>query len=70
MDVYDSIQSEIVSIMRFDENSDLCTTYLGKVDKSKNDKIKAKESPYFRTGVYYGKTAGWNRMPNIIRYVS
>ena len=30
--------------MRFDEKSDLSTTYLGKADKSKNNKIKAEES--------------------------
>ena len=28
LDVYDGIQSEILSTMRFDENSDLSTTYL------------------------------------------
>ena len=38
------VQSEILSTTRFDENSDLSTTYLGKVDKSKNNKIKAEES--------------------------
>ena len=36
--------SEILSTTRFDENSDLSTTYLGKADKSKNNKIKAEES--------------------------
>ena len=30
--------------MRFDENTNLSTTYLGKADKSKNIKIKAEES--------------------------
>ena len=30
--------------IRFDENTDLSTTYLGKADKSKNDKIKVEES--------------------------
>ena len=38
------IQSEILSTTRFDENSDLSTTYLGKADRSKNYKIKAEES--------------------------
>ena len=42
--VYEGIQSEILSTTQFDENSDLSTTYLGKVDESKNDKIKAEES--------------------------
>ena len=33
MDIYKGIHSEIVSSNRFDENSDLNTTYLGRVDK-------------------------------------
>ena len=34
LDVYKCIQSEILSTTRFDENSDLSTTYLGKADRS------------------------------------
>ena len=44
LDVYEGIQSEILNTTRFDENSDLSTTYLGKMDRSKNDKLKAEES--------------------------
>ena len=44
LDVYKGMQSEIVNIVRFDENSDLSTTYLGKEDRFKNSKIKAWES--------------------------
>ena len=44
LDVYKGIQSEILSTTRFDENSDLSTTYLGKEDKSNNNKIKAEVS--------------------------
>ena len=44
LDVYKGIQLEILITTRLDENSDLSTTYLGKVDKSKNSKIKAEES--------------------------
>ena len=44
LDVYEGMQSEILSTASFHENSDLSTTYLGKVDRSKNDKIKAEES--------------------------
>ena len=33
MDVYEGIHSEIVSSNRFEKNSDLSTTYLGRVDK-------------------------------------
>ena len=42
MDVYEGIHSEIVSSNRFDENSDLRTTYLGRVDK-KDQQMKAEE---------------------------
>ena len=31
LDVYESIQSEVVNTTRFDENSDLSTTYLGQI---------------------------------------
>ena len=41
--VYEGIQSEIVNTTRFDENSDLSTTYLGKSDRSKIDKLKVEE---------------------------
>ena len=44
LDIYEGIQSEIVNTTRFDGNSDLSTTYLGKSDRSKNDKLKAEES--------------------------
>ena len=44
LDVYEGIQSEILNNTRFDENSDLRTTYLGRVDIIKNSKIKAEES--------------------------
>ena len=33
MDMYEGIQSEIVNTNRFDENSNLSTTYLGRIDK-------------------------------------
>ena len=39
LDVYKGIQSEILSTTRFDETSDLSTTYLGKSDSSKDEKI-------------------------------
>ena len=41
LDVYEGIQSEIFSTTRFDENSDLSTTYLGRVDLIRNSKMKA-----------------------------
>ena len=39
LDIYQEIQSEILSNTRFDENSDLSTTYLGRVDMIKDNKI-------------------------------
>ena len=44
MDIYEGIHSEIVSSNRFDENSVLSTTYLGRVDKELQHKLKAEES--------------------------
>ena len=44
LDIYDGIQSEILSTSRFDENSDLSTTYLGREDTTRTNKIKVKET--------------------------
>ena len=53
LDVYEGKQSEIVNTTRFDENSDLSTTYLGTSDRSKNDKLKQKSpSPSQNKGTY------------------
>ena len=43
LDMYAEIHSEILSTTRFDENSDLSTTYLGRVDTTTVSKIKAEE---------------------------
>ena len=45
LDVYEGIQSDIVSSNRFDENSDISTTYLGQIEqKGSQNKLKAEES--------------------------
>ena len=44
MDVYEGIQSEIVSATRFSENSNLSTTYLRRTNKGNKDKLRAQES--------------------------
>ena len=45
LDVYEGIQSDIVSSSRFDENSDISTTYLGRIENMEGqDKLKAEES--------------------------
>ena len=54
--MYEGILSEILSTTRFDENSDLITTYLRKADRPKNIKIKAQESfPISEQGYIMGK---------------
>ena len=54
--MYEGIQSEILSTARFDENSDLSTTYLGRAGLDKNNKIKGKESfPISEQGHTMGK---------------
>ena len=53
MDMYEGIQSEIVSTTRFDENSNLSTTYLGRIDKENKNKLRAEVIPNLRTWVYF-----------------
>ena len=48
LEVYEGIQSEILSTMRFYENSDISTTYLGKVEKSKTIKLKEKSPSLYQ----------------------
>ena len=57
LDVYEGIQSDIVSSSRFDENSDINTTYLGKIEhKESQDKLKAEESfPISENGYTLGR---------------
>ena len=56
MDIYEGIHSEIVSSNRFDENSDLSTMYLGRVDKENQHRLKAEESfPILEHGYTSGR---------------
>ena len=57
LDVYEGIQSDIVSSNRFDENSDISTTYLGKVEsKGNQDNLRAEESfPILESGYTLGR---------------
>ena len=43
LDVYKDVYVEMIYTSKFDENSDLSTTYLGKTDMTRNTKIKAEE---------------------------
>ena len=57
MDIYEGIHSDIVSSNRCDENSDISTTYLGKIENRGNqDKFKAEESfPILENGYTLGR---------------
>ena len=59
LDIYDGIQSEILRTTRFDENSDLTTTHLGRVDTIRTSKIKVEETfPISEQGYTVGKLLG------------
>ena len=44
LDVYNKIYAEVVTTSRFDENVDLSTTYLGRIDMKREQVMKAEES--------------------------
>ena len=57
LDIYDGIQSDIVSSSRFYENADISTTYLGRIENMEGqDKLKAEESfPISENGYTLGR---------------
>ena len=57
LDVYEGIESDIVSSSRFDKNSDISTTYLGRIEhRESQDKLKAEESfPTSENGYTLGR---------------
>ena len=56
MDVYDNIYAEVVTTSRFDENVDLSTMYLGRIDMKREEVLKAEESfPISEQGFAIGK---------------
>ena len=57
LDVYKGIQSDIVSSSRFDENSDISMTYLGRIGQEESqDKLKAEKSfPISENGYTLGR---------------
>ena len=42
--MYDGVYAEVISTNRFDEDTDLSTTYLGQIDMSRKTEVKAEES--------------------------
>ena len=65
LDVYEGIQSDIVSFCKFDENSDISMTYLGKIGPEEGqDKLKAGEViSNIREWLYFRKIIRWYEMP-------
>ena len=57
LDMYKGIQSGVVSSSRLDENSDISTTYLGKIENNEGqDKLKVEESfPISENGYTLGR---------------
>ena len=56
MDVYEDVFEEVVATNRFDENVDLSTTYLGKVDMKREDIMKMEENfPISEQGFVIGR---------------
>ena len=56
MDVYDNVYAEVVTTSRFDENLDLSTTYLGRIDMKREEVLKAEQSfPISEQGFVKGK---------------
>ena len=56
LDVYEGIYAEIDHSNRFDEDTDLSTTYLGQMDMTRDTEVKAKENfPITAHGYTKGK---------------
>ena len=70
LDIYDGIQSDIVRSSRFDENSDISATYLGKIGNMEGqDKLKAEESfPISENGYTLGRLLDGTKCQFTIRY--
>ena len=55
-DRYEGVQSEISQVTRFDESTDLSTTYLGRINQTRKSVIRAEESfPISGQGYTVGK---------------
>ena len=56
LDRYEGVKSEIVDTTRFDENSDLSTTYLGRVDMTRDKDLMVEQKfPISQLGYTLGK---------------
>ena len=56
LDRYGRVKAEIVDTVRFDENSDLSTTYLGRIDMTQdNDSMVEQRFPISKSAYTVGK---------------
>ena len=44
LDMYEGVHVEVISTGKFDEDTDISTTYLGQVDMTRNTEVKAEEN--------------------------
>ena len=71
IDIYDKVFAEVVTTSRFDENADLSTTYLGRVDMQREEMLKAEESfPISEQGFVKGKWTNGEECQIFIGYWS
>ena len=67
--MYGELQTEVISTTRFYKNSDLCTTYLGRIDITKASKIKAEERfPISEQGYMIQELLDGTECSDTIRY--
>ena len=53
LDVYEGIYAEVISTDKFNEDTDISTTYLGQVDMTRNAEVKAEGNfPMTAGGLY------------------
>ena len=63
LDMYERVQSKVLSTTEFDENSDLSMTYLDRIDITRASKMKAEERfPISEQGITVGRTIRWHGM--------
>ena len=69
MDVYEDVFAEVVTTNRFDENVNLSTTYLGKIDmkRERYNEGRGKFSN-LRARFCYRKSIKWGGMSDITEY--
>ena len=67
LDLYEGIQSDKVSSNRFDENSDISTTCLGRVEsKGSQDKLRVEVFSNIREWLHFRQIIRWYKMPATI----